>query len=65
MIKINIHPNPSNNNHDHCLPYAAGPRKTEAADIKSKLMGKGINKRKRKRKMIKTLNKKLKRDIFD
>ena len=36
MIKINIHPNPSNNDHDHCLPYAAGPRKTEAADIKAK-----------------------------
>jgi hypothetical protein len=36
-----------------------------ATDIKSKLMGKGINKRKRKRKMIKTLNKKIKRDIFD
>ena len=36
MIKINIHPNPINSNHDHCLPYAAGPRKTEAADIKAK-----------------------------
>jgi hypothetical protein len=36
-------------------------------DLKSKfsLSGKGINKRKRKRKMIQTLNKKIKRDIFD
>lgn len=36
MIKINVHPNPINKNHDYCLPYAAGPRKTEADDIKLK-----------------------------
>jgi hypothetical protein len=36
-------------------------------DLKSKfsLSGKGINKRNRKRKMIQTLTKKIKRDIFD
>jgi hypothetical protein len=48
------------------IKESAKTRFEETKDnLKTMFTGKGINKRKRKRKIIKTLNKKVKRDIFD